>query len=58
VVGYTIAFSGGLNPYWVAGGVACGLAIRCGLYPARIRLVELVPLGYVTWRCVGLVLMW
>jgi hypothetical protein len=58
VVGYTIAFSGGLNPYWVAAGVACGMAVRFGPYPARVRLVELVPLGYVTWRCVGLVLMW
>jgi hypothetical protein len=58
LVAYTLGFSGGLNPYWVAAGVACGLAIRCGLYPARVRLAELVPLAYVTWRCVGLVLMW
>jgi hypothetical protein len=58
LVAYTIVFSGGLNPYWVAAGVACGLAIRCKLYPARVRLVELFPLGYVIWRCVGLVLMW
>ncbi len=58
VVGYTVAFSHGLNPYWVAFGVACALAIRFGFQPVRVRLVELVPLGYVAWRCVGLVLLW
>ena len=58
VVGYTVAFSGGLNHNWVAFGVACALAIRFGLYPNRVRLVEVVPLGYVAWRCLGLLLMW
>ena len=58
LVGYTIGFSGGLNPYWVAAGAACALAIRLGFYPARVRLGEAIPLGYVAWRCVGLVLMW
>ena len=56
--GYTFGFSGGLNPYWVAAGVACGLAIRCGLYPAQVRWMELVPLAYIAWRSVGLILMW
>jgi hypothetical protein len=58
VAGYTMAFPGGLNPYWVAFGVACTLAIRFGFQPGRVRLVELAPLGYMAWRCVGLVLMW
>jgi len=58
LVGYTIGFSGGLNPYWVAAAVACGLLIRFGFYPDRVRLAELIPLAYVMWRCVGLVLMW
>jgi hypothetical protein len=58
VVGYTIAFSYGLNPYWVVFGVICALAIRFGFQPGRVRLLELLPLGYVTWRCIGLVLMW
>ena len=58
LAGYTIGFSGGLNPYWVALGIACALAIRFGLHARRVRLLELLPLGYVAWRCVGLVLMW
>jgi len=58
LVGYTIGFSGGLNPYWVAMGVACALAIRFGFYPARVRFAEIVPLGYVAWRSIGLILMW
>src|SRR5580698_8104675 len=58
VGGYTIAFSGGLNPYWVAAGVACGVAIRVGFHPRQVRWLEAIPLGYVAWRCVGLLLMW
>lgn len=58
VAGYTIAFSYSLNPYWVAFGAACAVAIRFGFQAARLRFVELAPLGYVAWRCVGLVLMW
>lgn len=58
IIGYTAAFHFGLNPYWVAAGVVCALAIRFGLYPAQVRLAELIPLGYVAWRCVGLILMW
>jgi len=58
VVAYTVGFSGGLNRYWVAAGVACGLAIRCGFYPSRIFLLELVSLAYIAWRSVGLILMW
>jgi hypothetical protein len=58
MAGYTAGFSGGLNPYWVAGGAACALAIRFGLYPTRVRLVEMLPLGYVAWRSVALILMW
>ena len=58
VVSYTIAFSGGLNPYWVLAGLACALAVRFGLYPSRLRLVELIPLGYIAWRSLGLILMW
>jgi hypothetical protein len=58
LVGYTVGFSGGLNPYWVASGIACALAIRLGFYPARVRFGEAIPLGYVAWRCVGLILMW
>ncbi|MFN7995509.1 MAG: hypothetical protein U0Q18_18005 [Bryobacteraceae bacterium] len=58
LAGFTIAFSGGLNPYWVTAGVACAAAIRFGFYPARTRWLELVALGYVSWRCIGLVLLW
>ena len=58
LMGYTVGFSGGLNPYWVGAGIACALAIRFGFYPARVRLAELIPLGYVAWRSVGLILMW
>jgi len=39
VAGYTMAFSGGLNIYWVAAGAACGLAIRWGVFPSRVRLL-------------------
>jgi len=55
---YTLGFSGGLNPYWVTAGVACGVAIRFGFYPMVVRWVEAIPLAYVAWRCVGLLLMW
>ena len=58
VTGYTFGFSGGLNPYWVAAGVACGVAIRFGFHPRRLRWAEAIPLAYVAWRCVGLLLMW
>ena len=58
IVGYTIGFSGGLNRYWVAGGAACALAIRFGIFPTLARLVELLPLGYVAWRSVALLFMW
>jgi hypothetical protein len=51
-------FSGGLNPYWVAAGVACAVAIRLGFHPRQVRWVEAIPLAYVAWRCVGLLLMW
>jgi len=58
ITGYTIGFPGGLNPYWVTAGVACAVAIRLGFYPRQARWVEAIPLGYVAWRCVGLLLMW
>jgi hypothetical protein len=58
IAGYTIAFSGGLNPYWVAAATACGVAIRFGFHPRQVRWVEAVALGYVASRCVGLLLMW
>jgi DNA topoisomerase VI subunit B len=58
IAAYTMGFSGGLNPYWVAAGVACGAAIRLGFHPRQLRWVEAIPLGYVAWRCVGLLLMW
>jgi hypothetical protein len=58
IAAYTIGFRGGLNPYWVAAGVACGAAIRLGFYPRQVRWAEAIPLGYVAWRCVGLLLMW
>lgn len=58
IAGYTAGFSGGLNPYWVAAGAACAVAIRLGVYPLQIRWVEAIPLGYMVWRCVGLLLMW
>jgi hypothetical protein len=58
IAAYTMGFSGGLNPYWVAAGVACGAAIRLGFHPRQLRWVEAIPLGYVAWRCVGLLSMW
>jgi hypothetical protein len=58
MVGYTIGFSGGLNRYWVAAGVACAVAIRLGFRPRQMRWVEAIPLAYVAWRCVGLLSMW
>jgi hypothetical protein len=58
IAGYTVGFSGGLNPYWVAAGAACAVAIRLGFYPRQARWVEAIPLAYVAWRCVGLLLMW
>lgn len=58
IAAYTLGFSGGLNPYWVAAGVICAGAIRLGFYPRQVRWVEAVALGYVAWRCVGLLFMW
>jgi hypothetical protein len=58
IAGYAAGFSGGLNRYWVAAGVACAVAIRVGFYARQVRWVEAIPLGYVAWRCVGLLLMW
>jgi len=58
IAGYTAGFSGGLNPYWVAAGAVCAVAIRLGIYPRQERWVEAIALGYVAWRCVGLLIMW
>jgi hypothetical protein len=58
IAAYTIGFHGGLNPYFVAAGVACALAIRLGFCPRYARWAEAIPLGYVAWRCVGLLSMW
>ena len=58
MAGYTIGFSGGLNPYWVAAAVICAIAIRLGFYPRQVRWAETIALAYVAWRCVGLLLMW
>src|ERR1039457_3736008 len=51
IAGYTIGFSGGLNPYWVAAGVACAVAIRFGLHPRRMLWG-----GGVAWGGAGLFL--
>jgi hypothetical protein len=56
--GYTLLFSRGLQPYGVAVAAACALAIRFGLYAERVRLLEAIPLAYVMWRCLGLILLW
>ena len=58
IVGYTVAFSGGLNPYWVGAGVLCAGAIRAGFHPLHLRWAEMIALAYIAWRCVGLLLMW
>jgi hypothetical protein len=58
IVGYTLGFSGGLNPYWVAAGAVCAVTIRRGFHPRFMRRVEAIPLAYVACRCVGLLLMW
>jgi hypothetical protein len=55
---YMIGLPGGLNPYWVGAGVVCAVAIRFGFYARQVRWVELVVLGYVAWRSVGLIMMW
>jgi chromate transport protein ChrA len=58
IAGYTFGFSASLNPYWVAAGLACGVAIRLDFHPRQVRWAEAIALGYVVWRCVGLLLMW
>jgi hypothetical protein len=58
IAAHAMVFSRGLNPYWVAAGVACGVAIRLGFRPRQVRWVEAIPLAYVAWRCVGLLFMW
>jgi len=58
IAGYTIAFAGGLNPYWVAAGAVCALAVRFAFYPRQVRWAEMAVMAYVVWRSVGLLLMW
>ena len=58
IAGYMIGFSGGLNPYWVAAGAASAVAIRLGFCAGQVRWLETIPLAYVAWRCLGLLLMW
>jgi hypothetical protein len=55
---YSAGFAGSLNPFWVAAGAACAVVIRLGVYPRGVRFAELLPLAYVAWRCVALLLMW
>jgi|SRR5450755_675924 len=57
IAAYTVGFSGGLNPYWVAAGAACGVAIRFGFQAKRVRWVEAIALGYMAIRCVRLLWM-
>ena len=57
-IAYTFVFSYSLNPYGVAAGAACAIAIRLGFQPARIRFLELIALGYIGYRCIALLLMW
>ena len=58
IVAYTLGFSGGLNPYCVAAGACCALAIRMRLLTPWMRWLEWLPLGYIAWRSLGLLLMW
>lgn len=55
---YTIAFSGSLNPYGVAAGVVCAVAIRFGFYPTHLRWLDAIVLAYIAYRCLALLLMW
>ena len=56
--GYTLGFSRGLDPAWVCAGTACALGVRWWRRLGWLRWGELVTLGYVAWRCVGLILLW
>lgn len=58
IVAHAIGFSGGLNRYWTAAAVLCAVAIRLGFRPRQMRWIEAIPLAYIAWRCVGLLLMW
>lgn len=55
---YALAFSGGLNLYWVGAAVIFAVTVRAGLYPRITRWGEWIALAYIVWRCLGLILMW
>ncbi len=58
LLGYTIGFKYGLNPYWISAGTLTALLIRFSRWGLRTRWAEAVVFGYVLWRCVGLILLW
>lgn len=62
IIGYWKGFAGSLNTYWVLAGLGSGLLLRFeflgGSPLMAVRVVELGFLGYVLWRCAGLLLLW
>jgi hypothetical protein len=58
LLGYTFGFEGGLRPEMVLAGLGCAVSIRFGFFWKVVRVGELVVLGYVLWRCLGLIMMW
>jgi hypothetical protein len=62
IVAHMKFFEGGYDPKWVFGGALCALIVRFeflsnGLIKL-LQLCELVAIGYVVWRTVGLLLLW
>ncbi len=53
-----LIFKGGLNECCIAAGAVCAFAVAFGRVPMRLRFAELIPLAYIAYRCVGLIMMW
>ncbi len=58
VIAYTVAFTGGLHPAWVAAGSVSAVFLRVTMFPTFARVAELAALVYIAWRSIGLILLW
>ena len=59
---YGLLFRDSLNPYWVMGGIACGVLLRFeflgGWVMNGLRVLETIFFAYMLWQCASLLLLW
>jgi len=62
IIAHMKFFEGGYNPIWVFGGAICALFVRfefmADVLVKIFQTAELVAIGYIVWRTVGLILLW